>query len=461
MTRRVLDLLACLLVTVAAASCVGNKAYRTCLGAPAGQQCSKPSVLDEKLKTKEFDRELSTCTGPPPDCVSDVEWPYQLTFVEFDDRGEMFDRRQLAAAVDTITRAKATAPAGTQPVVAVFIHGWKNNASESSGNVWGFRQILAGLSLEYKVSGGPHSPIVGVYIGWRGAVVSAPLLKEFTFFDRRAKSQNLPGPHMGEALVKIMQAAKGRNFDEPTLSVLIGHSFGGAVLETALSETIATLVTEAQSTRTPIRWPADLIMFLNEAQEATRSYQLIESLIANVTEREKCLPKGVEQTMQAPAIISVSSTGDSATRVAFPAAQSLARPFNSLRKYPEGGNAVGIGSQTSMFFRTTAHMAEFQSHLVRRYDPGDLENMGGACKPTLLFTLTGKPSAGDDEPGYVLIEKPGSKNRTPYWVFRVPPEVVPDHSTIFTPVFRSFLVTLIRSRDQMKPHNTVVSPHAP
>jgi hypothetical protein len=461
MSRRLLNLLACLLVSGAATSCVGNKAYRTCLGTPSGQPCSKPSVLREKLTTKDFDREMAACTGPCPSCVRDCEWPYELAFVEFDDRGEMFDRRQLAAAVDTITRAKANAPAGTQPVVAVFIHGWKNNASESSGNVWGFRQILAGLSLEYKVPGGPFSPVVGVYIGWRGAVVSAPLLKEFTFFDRHGKSQNLPGPHMSEALVKIMQAAKGRNFEDPTMSVLIGHSFGGAVLETALSETIATLVTEAQSTGTPIRWPADLIMFLNEAQEATRSYQLIESLIANVSEREACLPAGTSQTMQAPAIISVSSTGDSATRVAFPAVQSLARPFNSLRKYPEGGNAVGIGSQTSMFFRTTAHMGEFQSHLVRRYEPAELDALGSACKPTLRFTLTGKPTIDSDAPGYALIEKPGTKNRTPYWVFQVPPDVVPDHSTIFTPVFRSFLVTLIKSRDQMKPHNTAVSPPAP
>ena len=231
--------------------------------------------------------------------------------------------------------------------------------------------------------------MVGIYIGWRGAVVSAPILKEFTFFDRHGKSQNLPGPHLSEALIKVMAAAKGRDYsDTSAVSVLVGHSFGGAVLETALSETLAQTVLLARQTGTPIKWPADLIVFINEAQEATRSYQLIESLMANVSDREPCpSPTGVA-TLQAPAIVSVSSTGDTATRVAFPGSQVLARPFNSLRHYPEGGNAVGIKSQTSMFFKTTAHMREFQSHVVGRSDdPGIAE---------LLQDLYGR--AGD-EPG--------------------------------------------------------------
>jgi hypothetical protein len=434
-------------VALLSTACVANTAYRTCLDTAPGKPCSKPSVLSEKLLTEEFDRTEPGAFG--------VESPYQLSFIEFDDRGEMFDRRQLAAAVNVISVAKSTAPPGTTPVVVVFVHGWKNNASESSGNVWGFRQTLAALALQYKKSGQPFPPVVGVYIGWRGAVVSAPLLKEFTFFDRHGKSQNLPGPHMTEALIRIMHAAKGRDFsDESTISVLLGHSFGGAVLETALSETLAGLVLRAQQTGTPIQWPADLIMFLNEAQEATRSYQLIESLIANVEERVACPPAG--SRFQKPALISVSSTGDSATRVAFPGAQSVARLFNSLRHYPEGGNAVGIKSQTSMFFKTTAHMSEFQSHIVGRTDDPQIAEMMKTCRPYFEMDLNGKflpANAEDSIPRYVILDKPESRNRTPYWVFQLPPEIVPDHSTIFTAVFRRFLLSLLRTRDEMDLQN--------
>ena len=44
----------------------------------------------------------------------------------------------------------------------------------------------------------------------------------------------------------------------------------------------------------------------------------------------------------------------------------------------------------------------------------------------------------------MVVEKPGALNRTPYWVTHMPPNVVPDHSTIFTPVFRKFLTVLIK-----------------
>jgi hypothetical protein len=198
-------------------------------------------------------------------------------------------------------------------------------------------------------------------------------------------------------------------------------------------------------------------MFLNEAQEATRSYQLIESLIANVKERNACPPTGQPPAFQVPAIVSVSSTGDAATRVAFPAIQTIARPFNSLRHYPKGGNAVGVSSQTSMFFKTTAHMGEFQSHMVGRTDDPEIAAIMKSCQPTLTMTLDGRflPSGEpDSSPHYVVIEKPESKNRTPYWVFEIPPDIVPDHSTIFTPVFRRFLLSMLESRQFMSAHNT-------
>jgi hypothetical protein len=452
MTSRLRSVPILLVLTVWSAGCVGQTAYRSCFNQPA-TKCNKPSVLTEELMTKEFDR---TQTG-----IADEKSPYQLAFIEFDDRGEMFDRRQLDAAVQTILTAKKNAPAGTTPVVALFVHGWKNNASDGSGNVWGFRQSLAAIALQSKKPGQLFPPVVGVYIGWRGAVISAPILKEFTFFDRHGKSQNLPGPHLSEALIRVMEAAKGRDFsDTSTVSVLVGHSFGGAVLETALSETLAQTVLQARQTGTPIRWPADLIVFINEAQEATRSYQLIESLMANVSDREPCPPPDGQATLQGPAIVSVSSTGDTATRVAFPGAQVLSRPFNSLRHYPGDGNAVGIKSQTSMFFRTTAHMREFQSHVVGRSDDPEIAEMLKTCTPAFEMTLDGTTlqlNEADTTPRYVLVEKPVTRNRTPYWVLQIPPEIVPDHSTIFTPVFRGFLVQLVQKRKDMRPHDQVRS----
>ncbi|MBA2306155.1 MAG: hypothetical protein H0W08_26495 [Acidobacteria bacterium] len=46
---------------------------------------------------------------------------------------------------------------------------------------------------------------------------------------------------------------------------------------------------------------------------------------------------------------------------------------------------------------------------------------------------------------YVIAEKPGARNRTPYWVMQMPTAIVPDHSTIFTPIFRDLLITLLQN----------------
>lgn len=422
---------ACVVASVAvSAGCVPNKAYRL-----------KNPVTQEKLKTIEFDPR-QTQAGVP-----DFEWPYRLSFIEFDDRGEMFDRNELNQALGAIYTARKEAAAARRQtrsdephaIVAVFIHGWKNNASDSSGNVWGFRQVLAGLSYHYKVSGGPFAPVVGVYIGWRGAVLSPPLIKEFSFWDRRDKSQNLPGAHMVEALLQVMRAAKGTNFDDnATISILIGHSFGGAVLETALTQTLEGLVVKQSEPGKPaaassIPWPANRIVFINEAQEATRSYQLIESLMTNVEPR-----KSFDEP---PAVISMSSTGDYATRAFFPFGQAVSRPFNSLRRYA-GENALGIKSQTPMYFNTTAHMEKFQSHLFGRADDPAIVTALRCCRPYMQTQIGGAT--------YIIVEKPGALNRTPYWVMELPPSLVPDHSTIFTPAFRNVLLDFLFSPAELE-----------
>jgi hypothetical protein len=43
----------------------------------------------------------------------------------------------------------------------------------------------------------------------------------------------------------------------------------------------------------------------------------------------------------------------------------------------------------------------------------------------------------------VIVEKPGALNQTPYWVMELPPSLVPDHSTIFTPQFRNVLINFL------------------
>ena len=108
--------------------------------------------------------------------------------------------------------------------------------------------------------------------------------------------------------------------------------------------------------------------------------------------------------------------------------------MNSLRRYP-GGNKLGIKSQTPMYFNTTAHMEQFRSHLFGRDDDPAIIAALRCCRAYMEATI--------GETKYVIVEKPGALNRTPYWVMQLPSSLVPDHSTIFTPQFRTVVVNFL------------------
>src|SRR5262249_15508021 len=161
-----------------------------------------------------------------------------MAFIEFDDVGEMFqnpsetskdgdgtvhDNTELGktiAEIDRINRGEE----GSDPVFVLFIHGWKNNASDSSGNVWGFRSELQSLASELNKPGNPPRPVMGIYVGWRGAATNLPVAKEFSFWNRKSAATRIPGAHLTEAVRRIAIATK-RN--PRAKCVVVGHSFGG------------------------------------------------------------------------------------------------------------------------------------------------------------------------------------------------------------------------------------------
>jgi hypothetical protein len=411
-----------------AAGCVADKQYR------------KQSVYYEKLHVADYDP--TQLVDLPGD-----EGAYRLAFVEFNDRGQLFDPAQLQRAIDLVTAARKAA-AADPPLVAVFVHGWKNNASDQSGNVWGFRQVLAGLAFQYS-----KQRVVGIYIGWRGSTIEAPILKEFTVFDRHHASQRVPVPVMVGSMKQVIAAAKDDVGKPPAKGpaatlVMIGHSFGGAVLETALTPTLSAAIADARARNQPtVTWPADLIMLLNEAQEAERSYPLIEQMNAQLQPRGTCVPpNGGTPKNTRPAVLSISSTGDVATRGYFPGEQLIARPFQ--RQTYDGKDPYQVG-KARLYYETTAHISTLRSHVFGRADDPDVEAALAACKPTLDLTL----SLGERDFKYRIVPRDGAPNQTPYWVMHMPTSIVPDHSTIFTQVLRDFVVSLIGQAMLLPPQN--------
>ncbi len=403
--------------------CVPNRAWR--VHYTPGQ----PPAIDPPL----FRTVSTKCHGKY------VSSAYHLAFIEFDERGEFFERGQLEQALQLIREAKSQATEASPATVVLFVHGWKNNASDQSGNVAGFEAMLGCLASQFNNSPAPAaSTVVGIYLGWRGRVLDVPGIEDLTFWDRRNESRNLPGAHTVETLLSVMKAIKGPDYSDPKgQSFLIGHSFGGGLLETALTPTYENIILNTPSGGA-VHWPTDLTVFINEAAPALQAYQLIESMKANIMERSACGPfRGASHYL--PAIISLASVGDSATGGFFPIGQALSRPFQSLRDYPHP-NALGITNQADMYLKTTAHVPQFISHLL---DTSTSAVAQSAASAGCQLAMT---SAGIANATYQLMERPGSVNLSPYWVAQVPTPIVPDHSQVFGEEFRDFMTDLVLSQ---------------
>jgi hypothetical protein len=423
------------LVSAALGGCVSDQAYRR-----------EHSVLTEKLRTKDFD--------PTQPNIATREWPYVMTFVEFGDDARMLVPEQLTRTLEQIDVVRGSPPSksGDRPMVAVFIHGWKNNAAEGTGNVWGFRQVLAGLSSNQ------DAPVLGIYVAWRGATLNVPILKELTFFERHPKSQSVGAGEMVEALRRISRAVKAPNAASGDIRlVLVGHSFGGAVLEAAVTPQLHAAIDEAQKATGPerrVRWPADLVVYLNEAQEAERSYPLIEEMSRVMMPRPDCTTLSKDNPFRGPAVISISSRSDYATRGFFPVAQLIGRIYN--RPQYQGSDPLGAGKRR-LYYSTTAHLTTLQSHRIGRRDDPAIQSVLAKCPVPVLESNI---SMFENDEQYVLVENPGAVNTTPYWVTWMPSEIVPDHSPIFTQVFRDYLVSLLLTATGLPSHNEL-KPQAP
>ena len=111
-----------------------------------------------------------------------------IGFVELDDHGLYWTGEQLPASMKMIEAAAE--PNGA--IVAVFTHGWLNNArypDQSNTDLNNFKNdVLAVMSQHETVAAQrahrPRRNVVGVYVAWRGKSLGGPLFP-LSFYDRK------------------------------------------------------------------------------------------------------------------------------------------------------------------------------------------------------------------------------------------------------------------------------------
>jgi hypothetical protein len=234
-------------------------------------------------------RTAQPATCPAGDCddkLIEKHDGYDLAFVEFTERGNVFDRERMNRVLDYVAEQARYDPSNPEGGVftIVFVHGWKHNARGDDGNVISFRKLLRQINtISRGIAIGSPRKVIGVYVGWRGLSVDLEPFTEVTYWERKAAAEQVAKGGVTELLLRlereVIDEQPGRA--NRNLYLVTGHSFGGAVVLSALNEiflerVLAATAKNPDDARVLTRPFGHGVVLLNPAIEANEVFQLKE-----------------------------------------------------------------------------------------------------------------------------------------------------------------------------------------
>jgi hypothetical protein len=340
------------------------------------------------------------------DAESQSLFDYDALFLELDDQGllntaNVSNRSDYSAWRDSENqlaqvRDYLTAHNNERLFIFTYVHGWKHNAAYDDANVVEFHRTLR--KLKFSMSHCKelcnsnvlkNARVVGIYVGWRGDSLSGPdLWKDITFYERKAAAERVAGGAIRE-LFSLLHAYERKQNREPVpgygttsnpfgekpvtgpcitayqgsrcqvTTMIVGHSFGGLITFEALQGAFVDALMRASIEQEPcvkkdgntddnactnnIDPPADLVVLINPAIEATRFAPIVQ-LVGDLYGRGFRFDK--------PALVLLTSTADTATSTWFPVGRALGTTLESTMN-PEERDAN---------LRTAGHMAAYVTH---------------------------------------------------------------------------------------------------
>ena len=346
-----------------------------------------------------------------------------LAFIEFGEQGSYQDRTQLQNALDLIKRT-------SRPLVITYVHGWHNNAG--SADVDRFSEWLLALSKTQRIrDSGLH--LIGVYLGWRGEITDVPVLRQFSFYSRKSAAERLASNFdCYDAIAAISQTARESHKADKQYTVLIGHSFGGLVVERAVAHAInAEIHGHAPADRS---LPADLILVVNPASDSVLTRQMISALASRQTENAR------------PFLVSLTSTADGATGKAFPISTSLAATAKVFNKVALPGSEVRE-NERRFYTSTPGHNRFLINHETEKL-PGTLQESSGlnALQTNLTHQLPEDVFVTDGPDGTLdqwRFARRGDVD-VPYWNVKVDPSIIRNHGDIWNPKAQAMMAAIFR-----------------
>jgi hypothetical protein len=402
--------------------------------------------------------DYTECTyAQPQDCAQNAiqhhapgqASEYRLGFVEFDDQGQLRQREQMQAVLDSYYQIAAQ----DDVLLVLFIHGWHHNAGPGDTNIQEFRKLLEKVALSENTGAGAKArkarKVLGVYVGWRGESITVPVLNDVTFWERKNTAHNVGLQGVTELLLKleeIVNVKAGMETEEPkplnSRLVVIGHSFGGAVLFTALQQVMADRFIDSRKDKT---WSGDaqgfgdLVVLMNPAFEALRYATLYDISQQNCRHYFPSQP---------PRLAILTSKKDYATRFAFPLGRFFSTLFEShttLERHDcaaDGPKDIDI-DEGEADRNTVGH---FEPYLTHRLVPDSTaQNRGAEFSYRDLQTAWSKQSYGNSLQfeGVDLVHLGHTQPLNPYLNIQVDGDLISDHNDIWGDSVIGFVRDLI------------------
>lgn len=430
----------------------------------------------------------NTASEPLKSVRGPADGRYKFAFIEFGDQGSALDTSQRSAALDVIHQAP-------RPLLFVYIHGWQNNAN--SGDVCRFEHFIDSVSKFPEITGRKIN-VIGIYIAWRGQDITLPVAKFLTFWSRKSAGTTIAAQN--GCLATISELALAARAPEKTFHhcVLLGHSFGGLVLENTISHSIL----DASSTGARNTSPWDMAVAFNPADSSVGSRQLMSELdylykydpVRHAyVGRSPGADKGSVLGENRPFLVILQSENDMATGQFFPIGTALFNVVNLRAHWDRvpvpGSNGTKV-SESEFYTHTPGNNKYLVNyHIVPLGEttppPGLRTKENRAFEVNLKenhpdFTFdTSERNDGHEErfchdanynPNEIRLSSgkevwqrwqfvyTGKNERVPCWIVRVPKEIIWGHGGLWSNNSVAMFAALFRIHFPLTAEGTIAPP---
>lgn len=376
-----------------------------------------------------------------------------VAFAEYDEFGRPFNRGQVDATVSL-----ANEVAEKNGVIVVYVHGWHHNASKGDENLENLTSALRSASIHQRSDKRSSAPILGIYVGWRGESIDsdawygAPFSYGLTFWGRKSSAHDVAN---GAVLELFSRLTAIRRTHKNSRLVIIGHSFGAAVVASSISHKlteqlvhVSSPVDKADGKESSPSW--DLAILVNPAFEALR----LRTQFELAATKEYPDPQPIY-------LIIITTKADWATHYAFPVGRSFSTAFDS---YAEGDSQGGPMNRTAIghYIPFVTHQLQVSSKcqteaLLENSSLLTLANDKSFCfnkkygndeaKPLFLTRCDTPDDCDKVAAGHYITRGAVANGRVPYRLpimnIRTTGDVMSGHTDIWKPTMKSLVTQMV------------------